>query len=260
MDCNATLPWNISSQDHLAIPHERIEELLRCPEGQHGCSALPVNCTEELLAVTCSCERNCDIYGSCCWDADVHEPPASRAKCTFRELENGLTREFYAVSGCNRDWPKDDMRMSCENVTSEHDSFFFIPVTTERQVTYFNAFCALCNYDLDNTSIFWSASGNDSEDLTVYPPQYAMDNENTFFWPCDSTLVNVDACPEGSDAEKTRRCSTYFAPVVHKHEKSEIDRSEIVYKNVYCGLCNGADISLFANQGNVTLCSWKDLI
>ncbi|KAL1441604.1 hypothetical protein MTO96_008564 [Rhipicephalus appendiculatus] len=243
MDCDTTLPWNISSQDHQEIPSDRIEELLRCPHGLHGCSDSPVYCKEGFLAVTCSCERNCNVYGSCCWDTEVHESPASRAKCTSRKLENDFTKEFYAVTGCNRDWPKDDIRMSCENVTSEHDPFFFIPVTTEQQVTYFNAFCALCNYDLDNTSIFWSASGKDTEDLTVNPPQYATDNEDTFFWPCDSTLVNVDACPKGSDAETMRRCLTYFSPVQQTHEKPEVNASEVVYKNVYCGLCNGVDIS-----------------
>ncbi|KAL3207775.1 hypothetical protein MRX96_052642 [Rhipicephalus microplus] len=108
---------------------------------------------------------------------------------------------------------------------------------------FFNAFCALCNYDLDNTSMFCSATGNDTEDLTVYPPLYVMDNEDDFFWRCDSALVNVDACPGGSDAETTRRCLTYFAPVVHKREKPEMTTSEVVYKNVYCGMCNGADIS-----------------
>lgn len=248
-DCNATLPWNVSSQDHPDIPQYRIEELLRCPEGLHGCSVSPLNCTEKLLAITCSCARNCDVYGSCCWDANVHGPPASPAKCTLRDVDDEFTRAFYAVSGCRLDWPNDEVRMSCENVTSEQDPFFFIPVTTKRQVTYFNAFCALCNYDLDNTSMFWNASGRGTEDLAMSPPQYALDNKNTFFWPCDSTLVNVDSCPEGSDAEITRRCLTYFAPVVYKREESEVDEyndhgSEVVYKNVYCGLCNGVNLSV----------------
>lgn len=245
MDCNATLPWHISSQDHPAVPYNRIEEMLRCPEGQHGCNDSPVNCTEELLAVTCSCGRNCNVYGSCCWKAEVHESPAARSKCVSLNAANEFGGGFYAVSGCNRDWPKDEIRMSCENATREDDPFFFVPVTTEREVTYFNAFCALCNYDLDNTSMFWSASGNDTEDLTVYPPQYAMHNKDVFFWPCDPTLVDVDACPEGSDAETMRRCLTYFAPVGHMREKSDVGQyaSEVVYKNVYCGLCNGANLS-----------------
>ncbi|KAL1441603.1 hypothetical protein MTO96_008563 [Rhipicephalus appendiculatus] len=211
MDCNATLPWRISSQDHLLIPNDRTEELLRCPDGLHGCSASPVNCKEELLAVTCSCGRNCDVYGSCCWNTEVHESTAARSKCISLAVANGFSAGFYAVSGCSRDWPKDEVRMSCENVTNEHDPFFFIPVTTERRITYFNAFCALCNYDLENSSMFWNALGSSVQDLTVYT-LYVMDNKDASSWPCDSTLVDVDACPEGADAEIMRRCSTYFAP------------------------------------------------
>lgn len=243
MDCNKTLPWNISREYHATVLHDRLEELFRCPEGLHGCSASPVKCAAELYAVTCSCKRNCAVYGSCCWDAEVHEQPTARALCTSRNIANKFAGEFYAVSGCNRDWPKDEVRASCENVTSEHDSFFFMPVTTQRQVTYFNAFCALCNYDLDSTSVFWNASGNGTVDLAVSPPQYLMDNKDVFFWPCDSAFVDVDACPEGSDAETTRRCSTYFAPVMQKRGNPEKNTTEVVYKNAYCGLCNGANLS-----------------
>ncbi|KAH6929595.1 hypothetical protein HPB50_002803 [Hyalomma asiaticum] len=243
MDCNKTLPWSISREYHATFLHDRLEELLRCPEGHHGCSASPVECAEKLYAVTCNCKRNCAVYGSCCWDAEVHEQPTARAICTLRNIANKFAGEFYAVSGCNRNWPKDEVRASCENVTSEHDSFFFMPVTTQRQVTYFNAFCALCNYDLDSTSMFWNASGNSTLDLAVSPPQYLMDNKDVFFWPCDSALVDVDACPEGSDAETTRRCSTYFAPVMQKRGNPEKNTSEVVYKNAYCGLCNGANLS-----------------
>ncbi|KAL1441600.1 hypothetical protein MTO96_008560 [Rhipicephalus appendiculatus] len=102
-DCNATLPWSASQVDHPAVLQERLDELLRCPDGLHGCSA----------------------------------------------VAGELTKDF-------------------------------------------------------------------------------------FLWPCDSTLVDIQTCPEGTDLEMKRRCSTYFAPV--ELAESEF---EIVYKNVYCGLCHG---------------------
>ncbi|XP_049525019.1 adhesion G protein-coupled receptor E3-like, partial [Dermacentor silvarum] len=149
-----------------------------------------------------------------------------------------FSRDFYAVSGCSRDWPNDEVRDSCENATKLRDGFYSIPVTTERKITYSNAFCALCNYDLDSTSIFWNASGTGVTGLQVTPPQYVSQNKDYFLWPCDSRLVDIQTCPEGSDFEIKRKCSTYFAPV--KLEGSEYD---VVFKNAYCGLCNGVDPS-----------------
>ncbi|KAH7952224.1 hypothetical protein HPB52_020252 [Rhipicephalus sanguineus] len=214
-DCNATLPWNVSQVDHPAILQDRLDELLRCPDGLHGCSASPANCEDGLHAVMCSCAANCALYGNCCWQAEVSLSPARRSS--------------VPVSG-----PYDEVRDSCENATDLSDGFYSIPVTTERGLTYSNAFCALCNYDLDSTSIFWNASGTGKMGLQVTPPLYVSQNKDFFLWPCDSRLVDIQTCPEGSDLETKRRCSTYFAPV--ELEGSEF---EVVYKNVYCGLCNG---------------------
>lgn len=238
-DCNATLPWNVSKEDHPDIPSERFEELLRCPDELHGCSASRVNCTEELFALTCSCTANCECYGDCCWDAGASLSSPTASTCIARNVDKYSRREFYVVSGCDPEWPADDVRSSCENATQLKDPFYHIPVTTERQLTYFNAFCALCNYDLDNTSTFWNSSGSAGRDLVVAPPQYTIDNSEVFFWPCDDGLIEVGTCPEGTDQETKRKCLTYFAPV-----RYETNETEVVYKNVYCGLCNGAELSL----------------
>lgn len=239
-ECNATLSWNVAPEDHPDIPRERIEELLRCPEELHGCSDSRINCTEELFVVTCSCADNCQSYGDCCWDAGLTLKSTVAAACIGRNEDKYSGRDFYAITGCHPNWPDDEVRSSCENATKLKEDFYLIPVTsTERQLTYLNAFCALCNYDLDNTSMFWNASGRGRK-LQVSPPQYALDNKDVFFWPCDSNLLNVQTCPENASTEMRRKCSTYFAPV--KTEDNETE-TETVYKNVYCGLCNGVDLS-----------------
>ncbi|KAL1441602.1 hypothetical protein MTO96_008562 [Rhipicephalus appendiculatus] len=87
--------------------------------------------------------------------------------------------------------------------------------------------------------MFWNASGSAGSNLVVAPPQYALDNGDVFFWPCDDGLVEVGTCPEGADQETKRKCLTYFAPVQYK-----TNETEVVYKNVYCGLCNSAELSL----------------
>ncbi|KAH9368121.1 hypothetical protein HPB48_007765 [Haemaphysalis longicornis] len=238
-ECNATLSWNVAPEDHPDIPRERIEDLLRCPEELHGCSHTRVKCTEQRYAVTCSCADNCQSYGDCCWDAGVTLKSTVAANCIGRKVDDNYGQMFYAITGCHPNWPDDDVRSSCENEINPKEDFYLIPVTSERQVTYLNGFCALCNYDLDNTSVFWNACEGGTK-LQVRPPQYADDNKDVFFWPCESRLVNVQSCPENASAETKQKCSTYFAPVRTEDNETE---EETVYKNVYCGLCNGVDLS-----------------
>ncbi|KAH6929598.1 hypothetical protein HPB50_002806 [Hyalomma asiaticum] len=236
--CNVTLPWNVSQVDHPVVLQDRLDQLLRCPDGLHGCSASPVRCVVGLHAVMCSCAPNCALYGNCCWQAGASLSSPAEATCVRRNIDRYFSRDFYAVSGCSREWPNDEVRDSCENTTDHSEGFYSIPVTTERGLTYSNAFCALCNYDLDSTSIFWNASGTRRTGLQVTPPLYVLQHKDFFLWPCDSRLVDVQTCPEWSDLETKRKCSTYFAPV-----KFEGNGFEVVYKNVYCGLCNGVDPS-----------------
>ncbi|KAL1441601.1 hypothetical protein MTO96_008561 [Rhipicephalus appendiculatus] len=122
-DCNATLPWNVSKEDHPDIPPERLEELLRCPEELHGCSASRVNCSEEEFALTCSCAANCERYGDCCWDAGASLSSPTASRCIGRNVDTYSRREFYVVSGCDPEWPADDVRSSCENATQLKDPF-----------------------------------------------------------------------------------------------------------------------------------------
>ncbi|KAL3214722.1 hypothetical protein MRX96_034703 [Rhipicephalus microplus] len=219
---------------HPAMLQDHVDELLRCPDGLHGCSESPANCEDGLHAVMCSCAANCALYGNCCWQAGAFLSSPAEATCVRRHVDRYFSRDFYAVSGCSLEWPYDDVRNSCENATDLSDGFYSIPVTTEQGTTYSNAFCALCNYDLDSTSVFWNASGTGRMGLQVTPPLYVTQNKDFFLWPCDSTLIDIQTCPEGTDLETKRRCSTYFAPV-------ELERSEfeVVYKNVYCALCHG---------------------
>ncbi|XP_077525351.1 uncharacterized protein LOC144136696 isoform X1 [Amblyomma americanum] len=237
-DCNVTLPWNVSQEDHPDIPLQRIEELLRCPDKLHGCGGSPVKCRGDAYAVVCSCARNCELHGNCCWDAGMHLSSPAKTACIDRNVERNFRRDFYAVCGCSDNWPNDEVRSSCEDATNVVDAFYLIPVTTRRNLTYSNAFCALCNYDLDKTSLFWKASGTARTGLYVSPPNYVKQNRDFFFWPCDSSLVDMQTCPDGTDPDIKRKCLTYFAPV-----KFIGNNSKVVYKNVYCGICNGVDIS-----------------
>ncbi|KAL1441598.1 hypothetical protein MTO96_008558 [Rhipicephalus appendiculatus] len=237
-DCNVTLPWSVENSDHPVIPRRVLQDLLRCPHELHGCTPAPVLCDEQLFAVTCSCAKNCELYGDCCWDAGPNLSSITPATCVARNVDHHFGRNFYVISVCNPKWPEDGVRQSCENATNSNEAFYSIPVTTKKMVTYLNAFCALCNYDLDDTATFWNSTGKPESGFQVDVPPFVLKHVDTFLRPCDPHLVNVFKCPEGADSELARKCNTYFAPVEH------IDNiSDVVYKNVYCGLCNGAEIS-----------------
>lgn len=237
-DCNVTLPWSVDNSDHPVIPHGVLQDLLRCPHELHGCSPSPIVCDEQLFAVTCSCAKNCELYGDCCWDAGPNLSSRTPATCVARNVDHHFGRNFYVISVCDPKWPDDGVRQSCENATNSKEAFYMIPVTTRKMVTYFNAFCALCNYDLDGTATFWNSSGTPQTGFQVDLPPVVLKHMDTFLRPCDPHLVNVHSCPEMADKEMARKCNTYFAPVEH------IDNdSDVVYKNVYCGLCNGAELS-----------------
>ncbi|EEC19894.1 hypothetical protein ISCGN_032918 [Ixodes scapularis] len=236
-NCNTTaLPWSVSREDHPVLSENGLERLLQCPKDLHGCSSDITPCEEERYIVTCSCASNCQDYGDCCWQAGPSLERHSSSSCIRLNVEGKYERDLYMVTGCNPTWPMDDTRESCEAIDSFQDTFYVIPVTSARNVTYRNAFCALCNYDLDNATTFWNATSKIRRYFKVTTPDMADENKPLHLRPCAfHTRIN-DSCLEGSDSETVRRCHTYFAPV-----KPKGNESEVIYKNIYCGLCNGAD-------------------
>lgn len=239
VDCNVTLPWTAKAEEHDDVPKDLFEELLRCPAGLNGCASSPVECALNLFAVTCSCATNCEAYGDCCWEAGSTLARPSAAACVTLNVKGLYDKDIYVVTGCNREWPRDQVRDACENVDTYNDTFYAIPVTSERNVTYLNAFCALCNYDLDSTTTFWNSTGASQRSVTHAIPRFVERNGEHLLRPCARGIQITETCPQASDSEHSRKCATYFAPVKHKGNESEV-----VYKNVYCALCHGVEASL----------------
>lgn len=239
VDCNVTLPWTAKAEEHDDVPKDLFEELLRCPAGLNGCASSPVECALNLFAVTCSCATNCEAYGDCCWEAGSTLARPSAAACVTLNVKGLYDKDIYVVTGCNREWPRDQVRDACENVDTYNDTFYAIPVTSERNVTYLNAFCALCNYDLDSTTTFWNSTGASQRSVTHAIPRFVERNGEHLLRPCARGIQITETCPQDSDSEHSRKCATYFAPVEHKGNESEV-----VYKNVYCALCHGVEATL----------------
>lgn len=244
--CNLTLPWRVDHVDHMELTEEQYEKLLRCPENLNGCSEDLVSCSFNNYLLMCSCADNCVSYGDCCWEKlskDMYSKP--RLTCRNFNTADGY-KHLYTVSGCRDTWPQDDVRDSCENQEAYGDVFYETPVTSLKGVTYFNGYCALCNYDLANVT-FWNVSCDSFDNQTCFHgdravkvtiPGVVLRSSYSHLRHCSAFLDLIDTCSDTTNQAVSRKCESYFAPV---HKSS--NRSSPAYKNVYCALCNGEDLS-----------------
>ncbi|XP_064472739.1 uncharacterized protein LOC135387496 [Ornithodoros turicata] len=242
-DCNATLPWLVDRSNHPQLTDDQFSRLLQCPENLNGCSDTIPFCSWNQHLWTCSCADNCAVYGDCCWEKSstplASKPPSS---CTRVNVENNVEKSLYIVTGCQKTWPQDEVRDGCENQKMYNDAFYETPVTSAKGVTYYNGFCAFCNYDMENVT-FWNVSCNSYDEETcsgserpveVVLPGVVLDNYSTHLRPCGYADF-IESCNNAINADVARRCQTYFAPV-----RSHLGAT---YKNVYCAICNGEDLS-----------------
>ncbi|XP_064474788.1 G-protein coupled receptor Mth2-like [Ornithodoros turicata] len=246
-ECNVTLPWLVERGSHPDLTDDQFSRLLQCPENLSGCSDTPPFCSWNRYLWTCSCADNCAVYGDCCWEKPL-TPLDSKpiSSCIYVNIENEFYKNMYAVTGCRKSWPQDEVRNGCENPSMYNDTFYETPVTSAKGVTYYNGFCALCNYDMEDVT-FWNVSCKTNRQgkcsgrrrsVQVTLPDVVLDDYNTYLRPCDEDTDFVDTCNSTVSTDVVQRCETYFAPV-----QSSTDHSDTIYKNVYCALCNGEDLS-----------------
>ncbi|XP_037509608.2 probable G-protein coupled receptor Mth-like 2 [Rhipicephalus sanguineus] len=115
--------------------------------------------------------------------------------------------------------------------------FFKIPVTSRRsKVTHRNAFCAFCNYDLDEV-IFWEvAVVGSKKQQRLRPPPFISTNFDRYMRQC-SRLPLIGDCPVETNSTVTRSCWAFYAPVIDEASGSTY------YKNAYCARCHGANLT-----------------
>ncbi|XP_064474790.1 uncharacterized protein LOC135388870 [Ornithodoros turicata] len=255
--CPSELPWRMRPQDFPEIPRA-FHHLLHCPRELNSCADTlftcdppeVVNTTRQTYMQTCSCATNCVYNRDCCWEVPYTDdplPPA--ASCNLVFIEPTLKKQIYMVSKCANGWTEPTARSGCETPEDYQDAFYRIPVTSDRDVTYANGFCALCNDDLSTDAVFWNASDSPRKVPTLDKlPKWATDQPHIHLRPC-SFYALYDTCPNDTDPHVARKCQKYFAPIT-----SEEDKGSVVYRNVYCALCNGIEMSNLtcAETKNVT--------
>ncbi|CAN7995545.1 unnamed protein product [Ixodes hexagonus] len=200
------------------------------------------NCSENATTgsgseSTCSNATNCAIYQDCCYDVqpNVTRTQAKKLSCVSVFFDDWTVQDIHVVTGCNRTWPDDEVKEACENTTTHNETFHHILVTGASGVTYRNGFCALCNYDTKNLS-YWQATSTDNTTLYF---KSRRNHLQTGVRGCNWKRAVNSTCLGNSTQKHRENCEAYFEPVLQSE-------TQVVYKNVYCALCNDVNISSLA--------------
>ncbi|KAH7975217.1 hypothetical protein HPB49_025136 [Dermacentor silvarum] len=248
--CNGSLPSTMSPWMHQDLSGSVPRTLTRCPEQFHGCSQELISCSLGTYVVTCSCELNCRAYGDCCWNVTFPTTPVAqmpRAACIEVQVSPTAKIHVNMVTGCAGTWPNDDVRDACERPESFTDIFYIIPATSATGVTYRNGFCAKCNNDIANTT-FWSVvEHRQDRGVHILPPRVAQSHASLHLRPCNQD-VTIHTCWENISEVVSLKCKMYYAPV----RDASIPGSP-AFKNVYCALCNGVNMSRLSCSPTVYL-------
>ncbi|CAN8011879.1 unnamed protein product [Ixodes pacificus] len=237
--CNISIPWTVSKTDYTDVSDTVFESLFQCPGDLNGCGDRTLlTCQQATYVRTCSCASNCRVYRDCCWETGIDKAEADfpESCCVVVDLYKSVRKFLYMVTGCLPSWPNDDVREACEKPGHFNETFYQIPVTSSSDITYKNGYCALCNYDLVNTT-FWNATVTPpSTKAYLQLPDIITNQPYLHLRPCGDSPN--DTCPDGTPESIVKKCKTFYAPVTVSQ-----DPESLVYRNVYCAMCNGVDLS-----------------
>ncbi|XP_029828637.2 uncharacterized protein LOC8043295 [Ixodes scapularis] len=237
--CNISLPWIVLKSDYTDVSDTVFESLFQCPGDLNGCGDRTLlTCQQATYMRTCSCASNCRVYRDCCWETGIDDSEADfpESRCVVVDLYESVRRFLYMVTGCLPSWPNDDVREACEKPGQFNETFYQIPVTSPSDITYKNGYCALCNYDLVNAT-FWNATVRPSSTKAYLQlPDIITNQPYLHVRPCGDSPN--DTCPDGTPESIVKKCKSFYAPVTVSK-----DPDSSVYRNVYCAMCNGVDLS-----------------
>ncbi|CAN8003024.1 unnamed protein product [Ixodes hexagonus] len=231
----------------------------------------------------CRCDDECVQFGDCCRDAPVLTTSATqRQEWQCSEVAaNGTKTAIWTRAACKPDWSgPDSIRKKCEDADNKDaDPQTMVPVTSPSTgVSYWNAFCAACNDDMDG-AIRWTVSLDCSELVGQVNTSYVQDNiqlspdqkgwgiwtqalegEGSVFVTCGTeyatgNLSSVYSCvppistcdPSWSGTEAEKQCQSYAAVVGYR---------TFNYRNEHCMTCNnitdGPQVCGFYDKGFIT--------
>ena len=243
------------------------------PETPGYCVSCRESCGQQMHgAYSCSCDRLCVAYGDCCNDFRLQCPAESDASLV-------LTDNFkYIRSLCRNDWKREDDTESIyhrENSlvsvcgrtgqacytpeeSAEPPVDLLVPVVDRATgVHYINAKCAACNNAVDpapwplnvvclNETVADQVRGGQGVETEEH--LHKLTRQGCYLMYDIRSLPTLRKCvkhiistcsPNCQDQELVRQCQSEYQSV--RFSRREDGRS-VLYKNVYCGLCQGKPI------------------
>jgi len=235
---------------------------------------------------TCSCNRQCWEFGTCCIDSPYRDKPATH-KC--RNTGGPFyTDGYYIIDKCPDNTPTDSIwKSQCEKEWSEeYDILLLSPLTSlDTSVTYKNYFCFRCHEKTDkyiSWNLFVESTYTTPRDMNISSVSYNQEQKKwvaifdsdhisipvnvTFIKPYDLQAVpfNCDLdtiadCPNTwTDRRVHEKCLSYTAVVYVGYSS---------YKNIHCALCNHASLdflscnqTVFGGLGGKEFFSFKHLL
>ncbi|XP_065210694.1 uncharacterized protein LOC135838835 [Planococcus citri] len=106
------------------------------------------------------CDEKCSTYGDCCEDSEYYNMTAHQLKRSFACEKTLLDGPIYMINKCAPGYANPTMIKYCENPSPVDLVENFLTgiavaiVCVEKNITYKNAYCAICNYETEFE--FWN--------------------------------------------------------------------------------------------------------
>ena len=206
----------------------------------------------------CFCDELCHQYSDCCDDQPKHR---NGYRCVDylsptinTQIQSIRSLPIWMWTKCLANYIDSPLDIQCRNLNEEtflENPLLYLPVTSlQTNITYRNAYCALCNNQRKSELRFWKyeiyCQGNQTnldyqvlnddqqaqncEKIIRYPDIPGTVQPSLLLRPCKVTLPAV--CPRGTPTDLARNCSTSAA--AYRYDRV----TNLIYHNPYCAKCH----------------------
>ena len=252
-----TTPSLSKMQKELIIEYDHYRSHFNCdvPLCNNNISFNSTDMAGFSCCASCSCDSLCERSGDCCPDKLIHFPGAGLYPvggifdCRSTSLKSypnygNVHRKF--ISKCDMEFQDTEIGYKCETSTSE-ELDILLPVSHKStKEAYKNVFCAMCNYNAEETLLFWKinvtcqGSGFIPTSMSNVVTQIkALHDCNMIFEPpigydppmCDRLIstCNVTGKWDMYDPLVEAGCAAYLSEFVFYADR---------YRNIFCYICN----------------------
>lgn len=224
---------------------------------------------------SCSCDRLCSEFGTCCVDSPFRSVKPSRIRPSCRNVNLNHNRSsYFMVDRCANDGNHESTfeKLCDEEWSGEDDLMKLVPVTSLlTSMTYKNYFCFRCHETTTNDFSYWSIRlttrsspnmqpglnhiryNNDKKSWTINYSNLSIPVNLMFRIPPDIWSLPVeclpgiisDCSPNWHDSSIRDKCQDYTGIVIVRKK-----RKILKYKNTHCALCNFESVKKMACKTN----------